>query len=258
MTDSEWPMTGYFDGTVTGYELDESIANGEFVIQSCYGQIFEGPSGGPLAEYVDTFYPMKRYATDPTEKTTAKLFLNSLYGKFFQKTPQGDVWSLDLDTEERILTDPSQPYDFIAGGLYHPGFASLITGFVRAKIHRLEHRYESLMTSTDGLFARKAPDANDVGEDLGQLSTEVGTLTIWRERVYVFDADDGSVTFAMHGFRGNLEALRKVPLTAGNIFHYLATTVVTLKMSTRELRGKQYKPGQFVDLEYAITMPGGP
>lgn len=255
MDDTTWPKSGHFSGTVTGYELAQAIECG-FVLDTCEGYIFEGPEGGPLADYVDTFYAQKRYATDPTEKTTAKLMLNSLYGKFFQKTPQGDVWSLDLDTEERILTDPSQPYDFIAGGLYHPGIASLITGFVRAKIHRLEHKYDSLMTSTDGFFARKPPDESELGDELGNLSSERGTLRIWRERVYVFDADDGSVTYAMHGFRGNLDGLRKMPLTAGNLWHYTAQSMVTLRMSRRDLRGARYTPGTFVDLEYAIQMPG--
>jgi hypothetical protein len=258
MSDTEWPRSGYFDGTVTGYELDQAIAHGEFTIETCEGQIFEGPEGGPLVEYVDAFYHMKRYATDPTEKATAKLLLNGLYGKFFQKTPQGDVWTLDLDTEKVILTDPSQPYDFVAGGLYHPPIASLITGYVRAKIHNLEHTHESVMTSTDGFFARKPPDPGSLGDELGNLSSERGTLRIWRERLYVFDADDGSVVYAMHGFRGDLEALRKVPMTAGNIYGYMARSVITLKMSTRELRGKRYKPGTFVDLPYVLQMPGGP
>jgi hypothetical protein len=256
MDKTSWPTSGVFAGWITGYELDGAIERGEFQLDSCYGWIMEGPSGGSLSKYVDTFYEQKRNATDPTERTVSKLFLNSLYGKFFQKIPNGTVGSVDIETNEFITTDPEEDYDWIAGGLYHPPIASLITGYVRAKIHRLEHRYESMMTSTDGFFARKLPDPGEIGNELGQLSAERGTLRIWRERLYVFDADDGSVTFAMHGFRGNLETLRRIPMKAGNLYHYMARAVVTLKMSTRAMRGQRYAPGTFVEMPFDLALPG--
>src|SRR3990167_2400094 len=153
--------------------------------------------------------------------------LNSLYGKFFQKVPQGDVGSVDLETCEILYSEPKQEYDWIAGGLYHPPIAALITGFVREKIHELEHVHDSIMTSTDGFFSVKEPDKKLLGNELGMLSAEKGTLRILRERVYVFDPNepthddecaarcrDKHPVWARHAFEGSLLDLRRMPLTA--------------------------------------------
>lgn len=270
MSDGEWPVSGPIEIVCTGYELDSALEHGEIELQSCEGWMLVGPTGtGPLVEYVDTFYTMKRDARTTTERTAAKLFLNSLYGKFFQKVPQGNVGAVDLDTGEITYTDPAQRYDFVAGGLYHPPLASLITGYVRARIHGLEHRYQSLMTSTDGFFSRLPPDPDTLGKGLGQLSAERGTLRILRERVYVFDPDepehvdeckagctDRHPIYALHGFQGTVEDLRRMPLTPGNIYHYQAQRMVTLRMSTRRTAGTVHAPGEFVMEDRRLVIPG--
>jgi hypothetical protein len=252
-----WVAPGtFYRLRVTGYELDAALALGEVTISECYGWIFDGPSGGPLVEYVDDFYSMKRNAKSEAERATAKLFLNSLYGKFFQKTPCGNVTEVDLETGEIIKTDPSQDYDYEAGGLYHPPIASLITGYVRAKIHALEHKYDAMMTSTDGFFARNAPDPNDLGDELGQLSAELGSLRIWRERLYIFHAYKSKRdTYALHGFRGSVVQLKRMPLIAGNTYTYTADAMVTLKMSLRSFNGERYAPGEFTTLTFQTLLP---
>lgn len=245
--------------SATGYEIDAAVSLGEIEILDAEGWVMRGPSGGPLVEYVDDFYRMKRYTKDATERTAAKLFLNSLYGKFFQKVPLGNVTAYDIDTAEIITTDPTQDYDYEAGGLYHPPIASLITGYVRAKIHRLEHKYESVMTSTDGFFAYNAPDNSELGDELGQLEAEKGDLRIWRERLYVFTAHGTKKqVYALHGFRGSLAQLLRMPLKAGIVFDYVATAMVTLKMSTRAFAGKKYSPGEFVELSFDVRLPKEP
>jgi hypothetical protein len=222
-----------------------------------------GPPGGALVKYVDTFFAQKRTAVGPA-RDTAKLFLNSLYGKFFQKVALGTVGALDLDTGEWIETDPDSPYDWRAGGLYHPPIASLITGFVRAKIHRMEHRYESVMTSTDGIFAMQPPDPNELGDGLGMLTVKHGKLSIWRERLYIFTPHDNTghaehwtdecqCKIALHGFRANPNVLAGIPLARGT-YSYQAQSMVTLKLSTRALKGKRYTPGRFVMLPYDIVI----
>lgn len=251
----------------TGYEIDAAIARGEITIVDATGWVFSGPAGGPLARYCHEFYALKRDAKNETEKAAAKLFLNSLYGKFFQKVPLGNVTGWDIDTLEIVTTDPTQDYDYEAGGLYHPPIASLITGYVRAKIHGLEHRYNSIMTSTDGFFAYEPPDMSMIGSELGMLSVEQGTLRIWRERLYVFwpherrDSKGKRVrpTYALHGFRGKPSQLRHMPLTQGIRFEYSAMAMVTLKMSTRAFgKGsarKKYDPGEFVSLPFDVALP---
>lgn len=248
-----WLKRGEITTTITGYELDTALSHEELELRSCVGWVFTGPEGGALTEYVDSFYALKRYADNPASKAAAKLFLNSLYGKFFQKVPNGIVGNIDYNTGAVILTDPDEDYDWTAGGLYHPPIASLITGYVRAKIHGLEHKYESVMTSTDGFFARKPPTADAIGEELGQLSAEKGTLRIWRERLYVFDAEDGSVVAAMHGFRGSIAELRRIPLVA-NILPYMASSMTTLRMSLRRMRGTRHAPGTFVEEQYLLDL----
>jgi len=253
---SDWIKPGpFYRLRVTSYELDTALILGEVSLNECIGWILKGPSGGPLVRYVDDFYTMKRNATTDAERTTAKLFLNSLYGKFFQKVPLGDVTMVDLDTGKMIFTDPSQRWDYEAGGLYHPPIASLITGFVRAKMHRLEHKYESLMTSTDGFFARIPPDPADLGDALGNLTAEIGALRIWRERLYIFRPFSKSrQIYAMHGFRGTLSQLERMPLRAGNTFSYTATAMVTLRMSLRRFDGRTYGAGEFVELPFAVKL----
>lgn len=242
---------------LTSYELDALLAHDEIDISSVYGFEMVGPSGGSLARYVDRFFEMKRTTTGAA-RAAAKLFLNSLYGKFFQKQPLGDVGYHDLDNGETtfVSTNPGQDYDWQAGGLYHPPIASLITGFVRGKIHRLEHKYDAIMTSTDGFFAVKGPDPADIGDDLGMLTVERGDLAIYRERLYYFTPQNGGkAKFALHGFRGTLDDLKQVPLAVGS-YSYKAQQMVTLRLSTHRLGTErtQYEPGEFATLDFRLDL----
>lgn len=270
--DAKWVVGRFNRVRITSYELDAALALGEITLTRCTGWVMRGEQGtGPLVKYVDEFYEQKRHAKTDTDRAAAKLFLNSLYGKFFQKTPLGNVTGWDIDTHEMVITDPDQDYDYEAGGLYHPPIASLITGYVRAKIHRLEHRYQSVMTSTDGFFAYQPPDQSELGSDLGMLSAEIGSLRIWRERLYVFtpskvahdkDCPSGCSksheTYALHGFRGTLAQLVRMPLKAGSTFHYIAQAMVTLKMSVKSYDGKRYEPGEFVQLPFDVILSKPP
>lgn len=264
-----WLRSGYVDTTITGYELDSAIAHGEIEVDFCEGYVMTGPIGeGALVRYVDDFYAQKRDANSGAETVAAKLLLNSLYGKFFQKVAIGRVGAVDIMTGKITMTAPEQEHDYIAGGLYHPPIASLITGYVRAKIHGLEHRFQSVMTSTDGFFSRLAPPAEMLGRELGQLSSEPGRLQIWRERLYVFDPSDPHgkdckpgctdkhPIAALHGFRLNVDALRRLPMTAGSVYRYLADAMVTLRMSGRDFDGAHHEPGSFIELPFTISLPG--
>ena len=255
---------------LTGYELDVMVERNEArSLEVIDGWVMQGESnGGGLVDYVDRFFAQKQTAVGP-ERATAKLLLNSLYGKFFQKTPVGSVRQLqsliDQDTYKVEVwvdnSNPLQQYDYRAGGLYHPPVASLITGFVRARIHRLEHAYWAMATSTDGLFARKEPPASEVGSGLGMLTAEYGTLCIWRERLYEFRLPPGGYKVkpyskvALHGFRAGSEALRQIPLTPG-AYRYEASHPVTLKEATHQLGGRRYRPGEFANLTFTLDLKG--
>jgi len=240
---------------LTGYELDAILERGEAVVHSCTGYVMAGPAGGPLVAFVDRFFAQKaRYDSGPLREQ-AKLFLNSLYGKFFQKVELGTVGYVDWGTGEVRTSDPQQAFDYRAGGLYHPPIAGLITGFVRARIHGLEHKYESVMTSTDGFFGLEVPDPADLGARLGGLTVEPGALSIWRERLYVFDPVAGKPKVALHGFRGDVDALRAIPLAPGE-HHYTATTSITLRQARTRVAGNKVRAGQFVERDYALVIEG--
>jgi hypothetical protein len=274
--DGKWCESGFIETVVTSYELDTAIELGEIKLPiKCTGYVMRGPSGGPLVDYCRDFYSMKQAAKTEGESLAAKLFLNSLYGKFFQKVPVGRVGTYDLRTGEYTATAPEQEYDYEAGGLYHPPIASLITGFVRAKIHRLEHKYQSVMTSTDGFFGFVQPDPADLGKKLGELKAEKGSLRIWRERVYVFiahnvehtkhckpDCDRKHELYAKHGFRGTLQQLQDMPLRLGYVYEYDAQQMITLKMSVLTFtlpngKRKRFRAGEFVNLKYHVKLSRG-
>lgn len=263
-----WLSTGYVDGVwLTSYELDAILAEGEATLIACHGYVMTGTPGGSLQKYVDTFFALKAKA-EGAAREAAKLFLNSLYGKFFQKVPLGACGYFEADVENAevrfVATDPTQLYDWQAGGLYHPPIASLITGYVRAKIHRLEHKYDAIMTSTDGFFAMRPPDPIDIGKHLGGLTVSRGDLSIWRERLYIFTPAnphggcvDGCAKdhrkYALHGFRGSVNDLAKIPLTPGS-YSYDAQQMVTLKLSAKKLQGTYYPPGTFAQLTYTLAL----
>lgn len=252
--DGKWPDSGYIeDVCLTSYELDAMVERGEARIITCHGWELTGDQGGPLVRFVDTFFAQKA-RSEGAERETAKLLLNSLYGKFFQKVALGIVGYYDLDNDTMIERNPDGLYDWKAGGLYHPPIASLITGFVRAKIHRLEHKYDSIMTSTDGMFAYNAPDPDDLGKYLGGLTSEHGDLSIWRERLYIFRSPSlAKPKVAYHGFWSDLKALERVPLAHGT-YGYESRHMVTLKESMNAFAGKYYEPGSFITVARQITI----
>lgn len=252
--DGQWPDSGYIeDVCLTSYELDAMVARGEARVIVCRGWEMTGDPGGPLERYVDVFFAQKA-RTEGAERETAKLMLNSLYGKFFQKVSLGTVGWYDWETGEMIERNPDGMFDWRAGGLYHPPIASLITGFVRAKMHGMEHKYRSIMTSTDGMFGYEPPDPADIGRNLGALTVEKGDLDIWRERLYVFRSPSlDKPKVAYHGFWGSLDQLVTLPLAPGR-YEYTSRHMVTLKESQHRFGEVQYPPGSFVEVTRSISL----
>lgn len=261
---------------ITGYELDEAIRQGEVLdIYECEGFILRGETAtGALWRFCQDMAYRKRFAATQEEREMAKLILNSLYGKLIQKVPSSSssVFPMfDLNEDENGEFHPTNanmvPGGYRAGGLYHPGLAALVTGNVRARIHAMEHKYQSLMTSTDGFLSLKEPDPSDIGPEIGKLKVKAGNLSIWRERLYYFEPDErcaagcrkhpegGEIhpVYALHGFRGTLSDLRKIPLAAGK-YEYDGQLMVGLRDSLREHDGRRFKPGEFVQLPFTLDL----
>lgn len=195
---------------VTGYELIEAIRAKHLKIEKVMGYAFvENASryadGTAFSRFVAHFYEMKEKAETKAERLFYKLILNSLYGKFIQRNPIDPLeWTGDEDDELRPR--------LVAGSMFDPTVASLITGYVRAKIHTLEHKYDAIHTATDGFITQKKPDPSDVGEELGMLKQETfGPCLIIRNKLYLHYNQDGSLSkTGLHGYEGTPEELIKL------------------------------------------------
>jgi hypothetical protein len=178
----------------TGYEISEGLRSRELELEKIQGYGFEEGirpkkyRGTALSRYVADFFKKKAEAKNPGERYFYKLLQNALYGKFIQRTEDDDG-------------------SFIAGSMFDPAVASLITGFVRAKIHRLEHRYNALHTATDGFITRRRPFKKDIGDGIGQLkASEKGDVLILRNKLYLFFSQKTGklIKAGLHGFQTNI------------------------------------------------------
>lgn len=196
----------------TGYEVAEALRSGELRIHGISGFGFHSRGkmglgkgsrqGSSFARFVADFYRLKREAKSKTEAYFYKLILNSLYGKFIQRTEDEDG-------------------NMVAGSMFDPTIASLITGYVRAKIHRLEHKYQAIHTATDGFITKVRPLPEDLGDEIGKLKSELfGPVLILRNKLYLhFDKAGKLGKSGLHGFEGDPEELQRVWKSSRRIYH---------------------------------------
>jgi len=200
---------------VTSYELEEAITRGEITVAKVFGWIWipdSSCSRNPLGEYVDYFYGKKENCekSDPRYHTY-KLCLNALYGKFMQNIETdshvASEWRIEEDgTRTRIEKS------FKAGGLFQPFIGTLITGYVRAYLHRLEHDYRAVHASTDSIKTLVPVDGKTLPKGLGGLNLEVrGDCVLLRNKLYLhYDGPMNGVPpkkYALHGFWGTVDQL---------------------------------------------------
>lgn len=243
-SDGTWSGSSFLSQIwLTSYELDALLELGEVNVSHVEGYVMEGPSGGPLAEYVHDFFERKRGAVG-AYREAMKLLLTALSGKFAQRNPVDGPGYVPVVGEE----DGPPEGQWRAGGLYAPHLYALITGWVRARVHRFEHKYKALLTSVDGFVAMLPPDPADIGTGLGELRASHGTLTAWRSRLYLFQRDNGELSAALHGFPGTVDDLLRLPLAAG--CHSLMVTRPTSLRRTPP----NVAPGTFLEHEAKITL----
>lgn len=174
---------------VTSFELEESLRTDEFVPERVTGWRWNpDPTypNNPLAEYAKHFYQKKESCPKGNpEYLTYKLLLNGLYGKFLQNievnTEIQAEWIVNEDgTRTRIKRTHK------AGGLFNPFIATLITGEVRAYLHRLEHQYQAIHASTDSIKTMKQIDKVLLPKGLGGLNVEItGDCILLRNKLYL-------------------------------------------------------------------------
>lgn len=212
---------------VAGYELNAALRAGEFVAESVAGWFYEAErdcADPPLRRYVNEFYARKEAETDKAKRAMYKFLLNSISGKFIQTRKRNQTTYVDVDAwdADEAVTGSS---DLIAGGMFHPFIASLITAHTRARIHELEHRFEALHTATDGIFTQM-PIRMKPQTGLGAVVNEAhGDLLLLRNKLYILYGDgppppkkSASAVFhgkhiikaALHGYAGSVADLERM------------------------------------------------
>lgn len=249
------PLVGDFSGVwTTGFELNEALRMREVTLTDTYGYYYDAesdPLPSPFKSYVEEFYKRKEDAGDKAHREFNKLLMNSLYGKFIQTRKLEGMSDLTFDIDEqKLLLDSSVQ----AGGLFNPFIASLITGHTRAFIHRLEHDYNALHTSTDGIQTQEKPRSlrrYGIPGTLGSVSIEArGDCLILRNKLYILyrriqrgdrrnrkilrsKVYPGKVIakVALHGFHGSAHTLEQ--MYAKGIREYEYIKVNKLRESLR-------------------------
>ena len=263
----------------TSYETESALSSSEIDITGCWGWIWEpadvnGPN--PFRDFVEHFYKLK----DTTPKTDPyhhfyKIALNSLYGKLVGAVEEHDVDILTADSDgnfnekglesdykwdEALKTYVRTSKEFVAGQMYNPFIASLITGRVRALIHGLETKYQALHTATDSIKTLRPVEEK---KGLGGWKLECrGRCYLFRNKLYLhFDKtakppDEKAWNFgltengqqltkaAFHGFKGPFRELfdRRRELIKNGEMEYSYTHVVGLREGMK--RGET--PADFV------------
>lgn len=183
---------------ITSYELREALKYNEIELENISGWIWlpdekkiaEENGRNPFAKFVDYFFKLKDTAETKPEKILAKLILNSLYGKMIQTIPEEDtddkkegVIDYNFNMNEGNFIEKKGGDIFIASGMFNPFIASLITGFARAYLHRLEHEYEAIHSSTDSIKTLKYVEEI---KGLGGIKKECfGECILFRNKLYL-------------------------------------------------------------------------
>jgi hypothetical protein len=222
-------------------------------------------SRNPFAEFVDFFFKLKDTAKNPTEKLLAKIILNSLYGKMIQtiESEDGNVKNIRVlkedtsykanyifDADSGVFIENKGSNIFQAGGMFNPFIATLITGFARAYLHRLEHKYKALHSSTDSVKTI-IPCIED--KRLGGIKIEcVGKCILFRNKLYLHYNQAGELKkYALHGFIGRPEQLLKLFKQKKNFYYTKhlykvreafrqGKTPLKMELVRRELKGVDF------------------
>jgi len=166
----------------------------DFSIEKAYVWKPYNDKKSELSSYVRHFFNLKNNTSkDHPDYLFYKILLNSLYGKFQQLTP---------DHKGNLKT----------GNLFNPFISSQITGYVRSQIHRLEHKYNSIHSSTDSIKTLTKIPEEDLSPELGGLQLEVeGRCILIRSRLYLhYDLEGKIKKTGLHGFHGKVDDLERV------------------------------------------------
>lgn len=271
------PLSGEVRGVwVTGFELNEALRTKEITLTSTSGYFYDAArdkAPSPFALYVREFYRRKETAAEKPQREFNKLLMNALYGKFIQTRGISGLADITFDLDSNALLEQAA---IQAGGLFNPFIAALITGHTRAYIHRLEHQFHALHTSTDGIQApkrcvnKRALRAYGMEGTLGSLSIEAsGDALILRNKLYVLyggkatrkeRAEGAKVSrlypgrkilkYALHGFHADVFTLEQLWKSGTREYEYIKVNKL------RESLRRNLQVNDFVSRSGSVTLPG--
>jgi DNA polymerase type B, organellar and viral len=232
---------------VTGWEIQAGLDTGTLDIVEIVA-VFTPLFTCDFKAYVDKFFTLKRDAEqrgDSTQRTFAKLMLNSAYGKFgqdgrqfeeFAITPFGTVpesgdYTVYSHTETgHTVHHKPAPVD----RFFNVATAASITGCVRATLWRAICASETpLYCDTDAIMARSF--TGTLGEELGQWSVEALPVEIFiaQKKMYAVKMRDGSTKKACKGVRLTFEQIKNGVINKENIVFKKPSPAFSLKYGTR-------------------------
>jgi hypothetical protein len=203
---------------ITSYELKEALLHNEIKLDKVFGYVWipNENSRNPMYDYVMHFYDKKKNTPKSDSRYIMyKTLMNSLYGKFIQNLRYDTKKEFTFDEKGKKIKEITPLFE--AGGLYNPFIGTLITGFARAYLHRLEHKFNALDSSTDSVKTIINP--NELcSKELGGISVKCyGNCIFFRNKLYIhynrlLDREV-DMSYALHGFHGKVEDLLNLWIT---------------------------------------------
>ena len=203
------PITGDFTEVwTTVYEVEELLRSGTLDLKSAQGYVYTSRAArNPFRAFAEHCWARKLAAAPHSFDGLAhKVMPNALWGKMGSVRSGTETANIGKDREVTIDRTHRMSQ------MYHPFFAALIPGMVRARMHELEEKYDALTTSTDAIRTQTRPDPADIGTTMGTLKVaQYGDCCILDDRlVYHRSATGGKARASYHGFKKDMDELLRV------------------------------------------------
>jgi hypothetical protein len=127
--------TGKFSGSWTNEELQAMIERGGKILR-CHSVIEFPEECFPFQRYVEKLYQVKTTATDELQQYSAKLFLNSLYGKMGERVDIVNIVPVDEVPEDKTAIVYGA-YAYVQEGRKYPAHTNAIWAIVTTAKARL-------------------------------------------------------------------------------------------------------------------------
>jgi hypothetical protein len=207
--------TGVWTGWYFSEELRDARDNFGYQITPLEGYKFE--SEIIFSDYVNHYYDMKRLAdqtNDPALRLIAKLFLNSLYGRFGMSplleettiSPSSIGFGNKLVTDINILNEDLDIVTTESVGTdlnINVAIAAAITGYSRIHINQFKRLpgYIVYYSDTDSIVLNKPLPGHMVGSDLGQMKLEyvIREGLFLGPKMYALITDTGKTIIKIRG-----------------------------------------------------------